>query len=60
MGASGRTHCGSWTKEVPEEIWATRLVCNKTPNHRGRHLSRWSGYEWRNGEMPRLRQERTP
>lgn len=51
----GQTHCGSWTGDVPEDIWATRLVCSKSAGHRGRHFSRWSGYEWFDGEKPRQR-----
>jgi len=54
-GVSGRTHCGRWTSAVPEEVWATRLVCTRRARHGGRHYSRWCGYEWRDGETPRKR-----
>lgn len=52
-GSAGTTHCGRWTTAVPDDIDATRLVCTKPANHRRRHLSRWSGYEWYDGEEPR-------
>jgi hypothetical protein len=53
-GTAGKTHCGRWTPNVPEGIWATRLVCSKEPKHKGRHFNEWSGCEWADGETPRL------
>lgn len=54
-GRAGRTHCGSWTKRVPEGLRVLRLVCSEPVRHAGRHYSEIWGYEWGAGLPPQLR-----
>lgn len=50
-GIPGGTHCGKWTKDIPADLSALRLVCTRQPGHLGRHRC-WSGHEWRDREWP--------
>lgn len=48
VGTAGQTHCGSWTsyRAGDGNVWITRVICTRQPNHKGLHRHKFYHLEW--------------